>query len=61
MSTLVGYPSVDYCTDTIVLYLADVGTTRFEMGYAAAISVLLFAFMAISRVLIGKLLSMTGK
>lgn len=61
MSTLVGYPSVDYCTDTIVLYLADVGTTRFEMGYAAAISVLLFAFMAISRILIGKLLSMTGK
>lgn len=61
MSTLVGYPSVDYSTDTIVLYLGDVGTTRFEMGYAAAISVLLFAFMAISRVLIGKLLSLTGK
>lgn len=61
MSTLCGYPSVNYSTDTVVLYLADVGTTRFEMGYAAAISVLLFGMMAVSRILIGKLLNMTGK
>ena len=61
MSALVGYPSVNYCTDTIVLYLSDVGTARFEMGYAAAISVLLFAMMAMARVVIGKLLNMTGR
>lgn len=61
MSSLVGYPSVNYCTDTLVLYLADVGTTRFEMGYAASISVLLFAMMAMARTVIKKLLNMTGR
>ena len=58
---LTGMPSTNYCTHTIVTHLSDVGTTRFEMGYAAAISVFLFLLMAVSRVLIGKLLDMTGR
>lgn len=60
-TTLTGFPSVNYSTHTIVTHLSDVATTRFELGYAAAISVFLFALMAITRVLIGKLLSSTGK
>ncbi|HIW73843.1 MAG TPA: sugar ABC transporter permease [Firmicutes bacterium] len=58
---LTGMPSTNYCTHTIVTHLSDVGTTRFEMGYAAAISVFLFLLMAVSRILIGKLLDMTGR
>lgn len=58
---LTGFPSVNYMTETIVTHLIDVGTLRYEMGYAAAISVFLFAIMAIARLLIGKLINMTGK
>ena len=59
--TLAGYPSVNNKVDTIVSYLSDVGTTKYEMGYASAVSVLLFALMLVSRNLIGKLISKTGK
>ncbi len=58
---LAGYPSVDYAADTLVSYLADVGTVKYEMGYASAISVFLFALMLLFRYVIGKLLSKTGK
>lgn len=60
-TTLTGFPSVNYSTHTIVTHLSDVASARFELGYAAAISVFLFALMAITRVVIGKLLSSTGK
>jgi len=59
--TLTGFPSVNYSTHTIVTHLGDVASTRFELGYAAAMSVFLFALMAVTRVVIGKLLSSTGK
>lgn len=58
---LAGYPSVNYAVDTIVSYLADVGTVKYEMGYAAALSVVLFSIMAITRWLIGKVLNKVGK
>lgn len=61
MTTLTGVPSVEYSTHTIVTHLSDVGSTRYEMGYAAAISVFLFALMALSRVIIGKVINFTGK
>jgi multiple sugar transport system permease protein len=60
-TALTGSPSVNYSTETIVTHLVEVGTVRFEMGYAAAISVFLFALMAATRVLVGKLINMTGK
>ena len=60
-TALTGSPSVNYSTETIVTHLAEVGTVRFEMGYAAAISVFLFAIMAVTRILVGKLLDMAGK
>ena len=58
---LAGFPSVEHVADTIVSHMSDVGTVRFEMGYASAIAVFLFALMATMRVVIGKLLDMTGK
>lgn len=60
-TTLTGNPSVNYSTHTIVTHLTDIAGTRYEMGYAAAISVFLFLMMALARVGIGKLLDATGK
>ena len=50
-----GYPSVEHSVDTIVSYMADVGSTRFEMGYASAITVVLCLMMFVFRMLVGKL------
>lgn len=61
MTTLTGAPSVEYSTHTIVTHLNDVGTVRYEMGYAAAISVFLFALMAIFREVVAKAINNTGK
>lgn len=58
---LVGYPSVNYTADTIVSYLQDVGTTKYEMGYACAISVVLFLIMITTRALITKMLKRVGR
>ena len=55
-----GYPSVENSVDTIVSYLSDVATVRFEMGYAAAISVVLFIMMALTRAAVGKILGMSN-
>lgn len=60
-TTLSGYPSVNNSVDTLVQYIGDVGTTRYEMGYAAALSVLLFIIIIIFRYLIGGLLNLVGK
>ena len=60
-STLCGYPSVNYCADTLVTLLTDIGGTRYEMGLAAAMSVFLFAIMAFTRVVIGKAVASLGK
>lgn len=44
---LAGYPSTDNATDTIILYMHEYGKTRFEFGYASAMSVVLMAIMLI--------------
>ena len=58
---LAGYPSVEYAADTIVSYLQDVGTVKYEMGYASALSVVLFLMMSLSRWMIGKIIDFVGK
>lgn len=58
---LAGYPSVGQVADTLVSHIGDVGTVRYEMGYASALSVFLFIIMALTRQVISKLLSNTGK
>ena len=40
-----GNPSTDYGAATIVTHLSDVGTMRYEMGYASAIATVLFITM----------------
>lgn len=59
--TLVGYPSVNNSVDTLVLLINDVGTARYEMGYAAALSVFLFIVIIIFRYTISALLDLVGK
>lgn len=61
VQSLAGYPSVNNSVDTIVTYMTDLGTTRYEMGYASAVSVFLFVLMAFTRIIVGKLLNSTGK
>ena len=58
---LTGHPSVNYSTETIITHLIDMGTIRYEMGAAAALSVLLFLLMACSRLLIGKIINALGR
>ena len=54
-------PTPGYAGSVIVNHIDDFGFIRYEMGYAAAISVFLFLMMAFARVGIGKLLDATGK
>lgn len=56
VETLAGFPTTDYSADTIITYMQDVGTVRYEMGYASAIAVFLFAMMLITNAVIQKIL-----
>ncbi len=56
-TALLGFPSVDYAGHTLVLHIADFGNTRFELGYASAIAVILFAMMVLTKVVVNKLLA----
>lgn len=58
---LFGFPSIGYAGDTIVSHLTDVGTVRYELGYASAIAVILFAMMALTRIIVGKILAVASK
>lgn len=61
IKNLVGYPSVNYSVDTLVSYIEDIATSRYEMGYAAALSVFLFIVVISFRYGIGALLNLVGK
>lgn len=57
---LCGFPSTDYAARTVVTHLVDYGSTRFEMGYAAAIATLLFLVMILCNKAIQNLLRRVG-
>lgn len=54
---LTGFPSTDYSTHTILLHILDVGTIRFDMGYASALAVILFGTMVLMWIIISSALS----
>jgi multiple sugar transport system permease protein len=58
---LVGVPSTDYVAWTIMNHLNDYGSVRFEMGYACAISTILFIIMLLSNKIVQKLVSKVGE
>lgn len=51
-----GYQSVNYSTMTMLNYITDYGSVRYEMGYACCIGVILFILIVLSKKLIFKLL-----
>lgn len=61
ITALVGYPSVNNSVDSLVSYISDIGITRYEMGYASALSVFLFLMVLMFRFAIGGLLNLIGK
>ena len=61
VTALAGFPSVDYSCWTITHHLDDYGGMRWEVGYASAIAVLLFAMMLGANMLVHKLLSKVGQ
>lgn len=58
---IAGYPSTQHAVDTIVSHMADVATVRFELGYASSIAVILFLLMSVTRLIVGKVMSLTGR
>lgn len=56
IKTLAGFPTTQYSADTIVTYLQDIGTVRFEMGYASALAVFLFVLMLMTNFIITHIL-----
>ena len=51
---LTGFPSTEYSTHTILLHAMDYSDNRYELGYSAAISVVLFLMMILTWSLIQK-------
>ena len=58
---VMGFPSYDYVTHTLMHHLQDYGGARFEMGYASAIAVVLFALMVGCNLIIQRFLSKIGQ
>ena len=61
VTALCGFPSVDYAAHTIMHHLDDYGGSRYEIGYASAIAVVLFVIMYGANVVIKKALSKVGE
>ena len=61
MIELAGYPSKGYAVDSIVSLMTDMATVRYELGYACAMSVVLFIMMVAARLIVGKVLKMFEK
>lgn len=55
-SALTGMPSSGYSTHTWLLHINDYGLTRYEMGYACALAVVLFVVMVLAWLLVNKVL-----
>ncbi len=55
--TLAGFPSTDNAALTVVTHAYDYGMVRFEMGYACAVTVVLFLVMIVVNHLIQRLIT----
>ena len=61
VTALAGNPSVDYVAYTLTHHLEEYQGVRWEVGYASAISFILFLMMIGSNVLVTKLISKLGE
>lgn len=60
IQALTGPTPTDYATWTVMQHLLDYGNVRYEMGYASAISVVLFLVMVGSQRLVQRMLNKVG-
>lgn len=56
VQSLAGFPSTDYKAHTMMSHAYDYGWMRFEMGYASAICLVVFAAMYVCSRIIGRVL-----
>lgn len=61
ISGIFGFPSTNYALHTLVHHLQDYGNVRYEMGYACAVAVILFAIMVGANSLVQHLLRGVGE
>jgi len=61
ITSLAGFPTVNYRAHTIMHHLDDFGGMRFEIGYASAIATILFILMIGANVMVQKMLSKLGR
>lgn len=60
LSAIFGFPSSGYALHTLVHHMQDYGNTRFEMGYASTIAVILFVIMVGANQIVQRLLRKIG-
>lgn len=60
VTSLAGFPSVDYAAHTIMHHLEDYGGSRYEIGYSSTIAVVLFLLMIGANFIVKKLISKVG-
>lgn len=56
-----GFPTSGYALHTLVHHMQDYGNTRFEMGYASAIAVVLFLIMITANGIVQRLIRKVGE
>lgn len=61
VTQLAGNPSVDYCAYTLANHLSEYGDVRWEIGYASAISFIMFLLCIGANLLVTKMLSKVGQ
>ena len=61
VTALAGNPSTDYCAYTIAHHLEEYSGNRMEMGYASAISFVLFLIMVGANMFVQRLLAKVGE
>ena len=60
-TALCGSPTPEYAGDTIITYMGDFVSARYELGYGSAIAVVLFLLMFFSNKVVSKLLQHVGQ
>ena len=58
---LAGFPSTQYAAETVVTHIMDIGTTRYEMGYACALASFLFLLMVLTKQLVTAVINRVGR
>lgn len=60
ITAVFGFPTSGYALHTLVHHMQDYGNTRFEMGYASSVAIVLFVIMIAANGLVQKLLRKVG-